>query len=45
MDWNPSDKGWLVYIHFEERCKELQRARAVFEKYEVLTVPCVYDMQ
>ncbi|KAL8425002.1 hypothetical protein Efla_004479 [Eimeria flavescens] len=33
MEWNPSDKGWLVYIHFEERCKELERARRVFERY------------
>ncbi|KAL8443100.1 hypothetical protein Emag_006127 [Eimeria magna] len=32
MDWNPSDKGWLLYIHFEERCKELDRARRVFER-------------
>ncbi|KFG54519.1 putative crooked neck family 1 protein isoform 2, partial [Toxoplasma gondii FOU] len=31
MEWNPSDKGWMLYIHFEERCKELDRARKVFE--------------
>lgn len=33
MEWNPSDKGWMLYVHFEERCKELGRARKVFEKY------------
>nr|PIM01056.1 putative crooked neck family 1 protein isoform 2 [Toxoplasma gondii COUG] len=33
MEWNPSDKGWMLYIHFEERCKELDRARKVFERY------------
>ncbi|PHJ23934.1 crooked neck family 1 protein isoform [Cystoisospora suis] len=33
MEWNPSDKGWMLYIHFEERCKELERARKVFENW------------
>jgi crooked neck len=32
MQWEPEEKAWLLYVRFEERCEEVDRARCVFER-------------
>ena len=33
MEWQPEEQAWRSYINFELRYKELQRARAIYERY------------
>ena len=33
MEWQPEEQAWHSYINFELRCKELDRARAIYERY------------
>jgi crooked neck len=32
-EWEPDEQAWLTYIKFELRYKEIDRARAVYEKF------------
>lgn len=36
MEWEPEEQAWHSYINFELRCKELDLARAVYERYILL---------
>ncbi|KAH9519432.1 hypothetical protein Btru_002618 [Bulinus truncatus] len=36
MEWEPEEQAWHSYINFELRYKELDRARAIYEKYILL---------
>lgn len=40
MKWMPDDNAWLSYARFETRCKKLEAARAIMERY-VNAYPCV----
>ena len=33
MEWEPEEQAWLSYIKMEMRYKEVNRARAVYEKF------------
>jgi len=33
MEWEPEEQAWHSYINFELRYKELDRARAIYERY------------
>lgn len=33
MEWEPDEQAWLTYIKFELRYKELDRARAIYERF------------
>lgn len=33
MEWEPEEQAWHSYINFELRCKELDLARGVYERY------------
>jgi crooked neck len=40
MEWQPHEQAWLSYINLEMRYKEVDRARAVYERF-VLVHPDV----
>jgi hypothetical protein len=33
MEWEPDEQAWLTYIKFELRYKEIDRARAIYNKF------------
>lgn len=33
MRWEPDHNGWMAYVRFELTGSELERARAIFERY------------
>lgn len=33
MEWQPGEQAWMSYINFEIRCKELDRARYIYERF------------
>lgn len=33
MEWHPHEQAWLSFINFEMRYKELERARAIYERF------------
>ena len=37
MEWEPDEQAWHSYINFELRYKELDRARAIYERYILLS--------
>ena len=42
MEWEPDEQAWHSYINFELRCKELDRARALYERYILLCIDSYY---
>ena len=38
MEWQPEEQAWHSYINFELRYKELDRARAIYERYILFTL-------
>merc|ERR1711881_94681 len=32
-EWEPEDTAWMQYANFEQRCKEVEKARRVMERY------------
>ena len=40
MEWEPEEQSWHSYINMELRYKELDRARAIYERYILFPTHC-----
>ena len=43
MQWEPGDEAWQAYVEFEQRCGELDRASAIYERWAAAgPSPCIW---
>ena len=44
MQWEPEEQAWFSYIKLELRYKEIDRARAVYERYILYSTMCILPL-